>query len=106
MANMIWQGLTVANDAAFHWWLACSSVMGTDPASDPDTAFRPNDQGWNGGLLYYDTGYAENGNQRIYPTRRYHAMGNFCRYVRPCDRRHDVLGAPRDLHIMAFASGP
>jgi O-glycosyl hydrolase len=105
MANVIWQGLTVANDAAFHWWLACSSVIGADPATDPDAAFRENDQGWNDGLLYYDPNYAENGNQRIYATKRYYALGNFSRYVRPGDRRHDVTGAPRDLHIMAFATG-
>lgn len=106
MAHMIWQGLTVANDAAFHWWLACSSVIGTDPASDPDAASRENDTGWNDGLLYYDPNYAENGNQQIYPTKRYFALGNFSRYVRPGDRRHDVTGAPRDLQILAFSNEP
>ena len=33
-------------------------------------------------------------------------MGNFSRYVRPGDQRHDVTGAPRDLHILAFATAP
>jgi O-glycosyl hydrolase len=105
-ATMIAQGLTVANDAAFHWWVACSSVIGRDPATDPTAVIRPNDDGWNDGLLYYDPNYAENGNQQIYVTKRYFALGNFSRYVRPGDRRHDVTGAPRDLQILAFATGP
>ena len=106
MANMIAQGLTVANDAAFHWWVACSSVIGRDPAADPAAVLRPNDDGWNDGLLYYDPSYAENGNQQIYVTKRYFALGHFSRYVRPGDRRHDVMGVPRDLQILAFANEP
>jgi O-glycosyl hydrolase len=96
----------VANDAAFHWWVACSSVIGRDPAADPSAVLRPNEDGWNDGLLYYDPNYAENGNQQIYVTKRYFALGHFSRYVRPGDRRHDVTGAPRDLQILAFANEP
>ncbi|MGE0542011.1 MAG: glycoside hydrolase [Dehalococcoidia bacterium] len=106
MANLIWQGLTQANDAAFHWWVACSSALGIDPSQDPDAVAQVNEDGWNDGLLYYDPNYAENGNQRIYPTKRYYAMGNFSRYVRPGARRHDVIGTPRNLRVMAFANGP
>ena len=29
LASLVWQGLTVANDAAFHWWVACSPVCWT-----------------------------------------------------------------------------
>ncbi|MCC7103939.1 MAG: beta-glycosidase [Chloroflexi bacterium] len=103
MANFMWQGMTVANDAAFHWWVACSSEIGADLSQDPTAVNRPNDDGWNDGLLYYDAKFATNGNQRIYPTKRYYAMGNFSRYVRPGDRRHDVLGGPPNLNVMAFS---
>jgi O-glycosyl hydrolase len=106
MANLIWQGLTQANDAAFHWWVACSSALGIDPLQDPDAVFRVNEDGWNDGLLYYDPNYASNGNQIIYPTKRYYAMGNFSRYVRLGARRHDVIGTPRNLRVLAFANGP
>jgi O-glycosyl hydrolase len=104
MANVMYQGMTVANDAAFHWWVALSSEIGADPIADPSAASQPNGEGWNDGLLYYDPNYAENDNQQIYPTKRYHAMGNFSRYVRPGARRHDVIGAPRHLQILAFAT--
>jgi O-glycosyl hydrolase len=92
MANRIWQCLTQANDAAFHWWVACSPEIGSDP-----TAVNPD--GWNDGLLYYDS------NQRIYTTKRFYAMGNFSRYVRPGYRRHPVIGGPGNLRMLAF-TGP
>jgi O-glycosyl hydrolase len=104
MANFMWQGITLANDAAFHWWVACSSVIGADPGHDPDAWSQPNDQGWNDGLLYYDPDYADNGNQRIYPTKRFFALGNFSRYVRPGDRRHEVIGGPRNLRLLVFVN--
>jgi O-glycosyl hydrolase len=104
MANLMYQGMTVASDAAFHWWVALSSEIGADPTSDPVAASQPNGEGWNDGLLYYDPRYAENSNQQIYTTKRYYAMGNFSRYVRPGARRHDVIGAPRHLQILAFAT--
>jgi O-glycosyl hydrolase len=103
MAYIIWQGLTQANDAAFHWWVGCSSELGFAPTEHPGAVFEANDEGWNDGLLYYDPDYAANGNQAIYPTKRYYAMGNFSRHVRPGDRRHDVTGAPRNLLVMAFS---
>ena len=71
MANLMWQGMTVANDAAFHWWVACSSEIGADPTRDPEVASHANTNGWNDGLLYYDPNYAVNGNQGIYNTKRY-----------------------------------
>jgi O-glycosyl hydrolase len=105
MADFMWQGMTVANDAAFHWWVACSSEIGVDLSSGPGAGLQPNDQGWNDGLLYYDPDYAETGNQRIYPTKRFYALGNFSRYVHPGDRRHEVIGGPRGLRLLAFETG-
>jgi O-glycosyl hydrolase len=104
MAVMIWQALTHANDAAFHWWVAASSAIGADPGADPTAALRPNPNGWNDGLVYYDPRFADNGNQEIYLTKRYHALGNLSRYVRPGARRHDVEGVDEPLHVLAFRS--
>jgi O-glycosyl hydrolase len=97
VVNRIWQCLTQANDAAFHWWVACSSAIGTDPTA-------VNTSGWNDGLLYYDPKYASNGNQQIYTTKRYYALGNFSRYVRPGDQRHEVTGGPANLRLLAFST--
>ncbi len=106
MANLMWQGMSVANDAAFHWWVACSAELGGNPLVERGFASRANDDGWNDGLLYYDPDYATNGNQQIYPTKRYYALGNFSRYVRPGAIRHDVTGVPRGLRVLAFEDGP
>jgi O-glycosyl hydrolase len=104
LANLVWQSLTLAGDAAFHWWVALSSEMGCDPSSDPQAAMRPNDRGWNDGLVYYDPGYAENGNQQLYVSKRYSVLANFSRYVRPGDVRHEVHDLPGGLRALAFRS--
>jgi O-glycosyl hydrolase len=104
LANLVWQSLTQAGDAAFHWWVALSSAMGCDPHADPGAATRPNDVGWNDGLVYYDPGYAENGNQELYVTKRYSVLGNFSRHVRPGDVRHEVRNLPSGLRALAFRS--
>jgi hypothetical protein len=95
--NRIWQCLTQANDAAFHWWVACSSAIGTSGTA-------VNSSGWNDGLLYYHPNYESNGNQTIYTTKRYYALGNFSRYVRPGDQRHEVTGGPANLRLLAFST--
>jgi O-glycosyl hydrolase len=97
VVNRIWQCLTQANDAAFHWWVACSSAIGTSGTA-------VNSSGWNDGLLYYHPNYASNGNQTIYTTKRYYALGNFSRYVRPGDQRHEVTGGPANLRLLAFST--
>jgi O-glycosyl hydrolase len=104
MSNLIWQSLTQANDAAFHWWLAASSAIGADPLADPGAAHRVNSNGWNDGLIYYDPNFAQNGNQRIYLTKRYWALGNFSRYIRPGAQRHDVRGVADPLRVLAFST--
>jgi O-glycosyl hydrolase len=105
LANLVWQSLTQTGDTAFHWWVALSSALGCDPQADPDCPARPNDLGWNDGLIYYDPGYAENGNQRLYLTKRYWVLGNFSRHVRPGDVLHEVGGLPEDVRALAFRSG-
>jgi O-glycosyl hydrolase len=104
LANLVWQSLTQAGDQAFHWWVALSSAMGCDPHADPEAAARPNDGGWNDGLIYYDPGYADNGNQELYLSKRYGVFGNFSRYVRPGAVRHEVQDLPPHLRALAFRS--
>jgi O-glycosyl hydrolase len=104
LANLVWQSMGVAGHVAFHWWVALSPEMGCDPLADPAAASRPNDLGWNDGLIYYDPGFAENGNWRLYPSKRYWTLANFSRFVRPGDVRHAVRGLPRGLRALAFRS--
>jgi O-glycosyl hydrolase len=105
LANLVWQSLALAGDSAFHWWVALSSEIGADPDADPGAAERPNDQGWNDGLVYYDPRYAQNGNQRLYVTRRFWVLANFSRHLPPGAVRHEVRGLPRELRLLAFRTG-
>jgi O-glycosyl hydrolase len=104
LANLVWQSLALAGDAAFHWWVALSSEIGADPHADPTAAALPNDLGWNDGLVYYDPRYAENGNQELYVTKRFWVMANFSRYVMPGDVRHEVRDLPDGVRALAFRS--
>jgi O-glycosyl hydrolase len=104
LANLVWQSLTLAGDCAFHWWVALSSQIGADPRADPLAPAAPNEQGFNDGLVYYDPRYAENGNEELYVTKRYWALANFSRYVRPGHVRHEVHDVPDGLRALAFRS--
>src|SRR4029450_2419981 len=57
------------------------------------------------GLVYFDPEYATNGNQRLYLTKRYHAMAQYSRYVRPGAVRHPVTGAPPGVQVLATRAG-
>jgi O-glycosyl hydrolase len=53
--------------------------------------------------LYYDEKFAADGVTDIFTTKRFYALGQFSRYVRPGAVRHDASGAPRGVNVMAFA---
>jgi O-glycosyl hydrolase len=79
--------------------------MGCSPGADPACAARLNDRGYNDGLVYFDPDYATNGNQRLYLTKRYHAMAQYSRYVRPGAVRHPVTGVPPGVQVLATRAG-
>ena len=102
MADLIARDLTQANDAAWDWWVALSAAMGCNPVRDPACPQQKNDQGWNDGLIEYDPNYGSDHNYSLYPTKRFWALGNFSKFVRPGAVRHNVSGAPTNLDVMAF----
>jgi O-glycosyl hydrolase len=104
LADQIGADLTVAGDSAWYWWTALSPALGCDPGADPSCPARVNAQGWNDGLLYYDEHAPAHGTTQIFTTKRYFALGQFSRYVRPGAVRHDTDGAPAGVHVTAFAS--
>lgn len=102
MANSVYQDLAYGNDSAFQWWTALSSVMGCDPATNASCATTVNSLGYNDGLIYYDPNYATNGNQRLYLTKRFYALGQYSKYVRPGAVRYSVAGSPAGVQTLAF----
>jgi hypothetical protein len=105
MTSIIHRDLTVANDSAFHWWTALSKVIGCNPGTTPACANQINTTGYNDGLIYYDPNYAGNGNQSLYLTKRYYALGQYSKFVRPGSVRYAVTGAPANVQIMATSQG-
>lgn len=101
LAGIVYRDLSVTYDTAFHWWTALSSELGCAPASG-GCATTTNSSGWNDGLVYYDPAYATNGNQSLYLTKRYYALAQFSRFVRPGAVRYNVTGAPAGVQVSAF----
>ncbi|EST34638.1 glycoside hydrolase family 30 protein [Streptomyces roseochromogenus] len=95
MSRIIYKDFATAHDSAFQWWVALASGYGSDPSTR-------NDQGWNDGLIYYDPDYATNGDQKLYFTKRYYALGQYSRFVRPGAVAHNVTGAPDGVEVSSY----
>ncbi|POX45332.1 glycoside hydrolase [Streptomyces sp. Ru72] len=95
MSRIIYKDFATAHDSAFQWWVALASGYGADP-------YTKNDQGWNDGLIYYDPDYATNGDQKLYFTKRYYALGQYSKFVRPGSVAHNVTGAPSGVEVTTY----
>ena len=105
MSQIIYNDFTVTHDSAFQWWEALSNAIGCDPKADPSCAGTSNSAGWNDGLIYYDPNFAADGNQQLYLTKRYYALAQYSKYVRPGAVLHNALGAPGGVQVSAYQSG-
>ncbi|MEU9155161.1 glycoside hydrolase [Streptomyces sp. NPDC048417] len=95
MSRIIYKDFASSHDSAFQWWVALASGYGSDP-------YTRSDEGWNDGLIYYDPDYATNGNQTLYFTKRYYALGQYSKFVRPGSVAHNVTGAPDGVEVSAY----
>ncbi|WP_175409875.1 glycoside hydrolase [Streptomyces sp. TRM64462] len=103
MSRIIHKDFAVAHDSAFQWWTALSNKTGVDPeAGGGAGAAEKNGLGWNDGLIYYDENYATTGNQKLYMTKRYYALGQYSKFVRPGSVLHNVTGAPSGVEVTAY----
>ena len=95
LSRIIYKDFATAHDSAFQWWVALSEQIGSDPLAK-------NSEGWNDGLIYYDPNYATNGNQTLYYTKRYYALGQYSKFVRPGSVAHNVTGAPDGVEVSTY----
>ncbi|WP_424877392.1 glycoside hydrolase [Streptomyces sp. SLBN-8D4] len=95
LSQIIYKDFATAHDSAFQWWVALSEQIGSDPLAK-------NDKGWNDGLIYYDPNYAGNGNQTLYFTKRYYALGQYSKFVRPGSVAHNVTGVPDGVEVSTY----
>ncbi|WP_052440892.1 glycoside hydrolase [Streptacidiphilus anmyonensis] len=102
MVNSLYSDLAYGDDSAFLWWTALSPMMGCDPTAGSSCATSVNLSGWNDGLIYYDPNYASDGNQSLYVTKRFYALGQYSRFVRPGAVRYAVAGSPSGVQTLAF----
>jgi O-glycosyl hydrolase len=105
LSDIVYKDFAVTGDSAFHWWVALASGIGCAPAGNPGCATSVNSSGWNDALIYYDPNFASNGNQTLYMTKRYYALGQYSRFIRPGAVRYPVNGAPSGVQVLAFDAG-
>ncbi|HKT05967.1 MAG TPA: glycoside hydrolase [Rugosimonospora sp.] len=102
MADIMYKDFAITGDTAFQWWVALAAGIGCDPVANPGCETQINSTGWNDGLIYYDPRYATDHNQSLYLTKRYYAMAQYSRFVRPGAVRYPVTGAPPGVQALAF----
>ncbi|WP_046728426.1 glycoside hydrolase [Streptomyces humi] len=95
LSRIVYKDFASAHDSAFQWWVALAGGYGTSPT-------EKNDVGWNDGLIYYDPDYATDGNQTLYFTKRYYALGQYSKFVRPGSVAHNVTGAPDGVEVSSY----
>lgn len=101
LAKTIYNDLIYGGDRGFDWWTAISPNLGCDPVAVPNCANNANILGRNDGLVYYDINYPNDGDQRLYLTKRYFVFGNFSRFIQPGSALHMVTGLPRGVVALA-----
>jgi len=102
IADIVYKDFAITGDSAFHWWVALASGLGCDPTASSTCATSVNSSGWNDGLIYYDPNYASNGNQSLYLTKRFYALGQYSKFVRPGAVRYAINDAPSGVQALAF----
>jgi O-glycosyl hydrolase len=113
MGDGLWMANTIASDildagaSAFDWWQAVSGALGCDPTQDagcPERAHFGKDA-YNDGLLYINPRYGSQDDHRFWITKRFYVLGQFSRFVRPGAVRHEVVGTPPHIRVLAFQNG-
>jgi len=102
IATDVYKDLSFADDSAFQWWTALSNGLGCNPSTSSSCATTFNSTGWNDGLIYYDPNFAGDGNQTLYLTKRFYALAQFSRFVRPGAVRYNVSASPSGVQTSAF----
>ncbi|KAI0630269.1 glycoside hydrolase [Trametes polyzona] len=104
LGQLVYQSFTQAQDAHFDFWTALSSGIGCSPLNNPSCTANANTNGWNDGLVYYDSSFASNHNTALYKTKRLFLMKHLANFIWLGSTRFNVTGLPANVLGMAFKS--
>ncbi|KAI0079335.1 glycoside hydrolase [Panus rudis PR-1116 ss-1] len=102
MASLIDQSLSYSEDAHWDWWVALSSGIGCTPKTTSGCATNVNNQGWNDGLIYYDTNYQSTHDYTLYLTKRYTVLRHYAKAAPIGAVRRLVSNVEGNWRIQAF----
>ena len=94
LSRIVYKDFATAHNSAFQWWVTLSGADRLRPPAQR-TAEDCDD-----GLIYYDPNYATNGNQTLYFTKRYYALGQYSKFVRPGAVAHNMTGVPDGVEVL------
>ncbi|KAG8723636.1 hypothetical protein FRC12_024457, partial [Ceratobasidium sp. 428] len=92
-ATLMMQSFIVAGEPHYDFWTLVSNGIGCSPLGNSTCATSINSNGWQDGLIYYDSNYATNRNYQLYLTKHYWTMKHFGNFVKPGSVRHIVNGS-------------
>ncbi len=105
LANTLSDDLTIGQMSAYDWWVALSPALGCDPATQTSCGSKLNDVGYNDGLVYFNPNFATDHDNRLIPTKRLWALGNYSKFVPPGAIRYGISGLPNSIRASAFKVG-
>jgi len=105
LADTLSDDLTIGQMSAYDWWVALSPAIGCDPAIQTSCGSKLNDVGYNDGLVYFNPNFATDHDNRLIPTKRLWALGNYSKFVPPGAIRYGISGLPNSIRASAFKVG-
>ncbi|KAJ7601050.1 glycoside hydrolase [Mycena floridula] len=102
-STLVFQSFLVAGEPHYDFWTLVSNQLGCSPLNNAACATTANSNGWNDGLIYYDSSYATNKNFNLYVKKQFWTYKHFGNFVKPGSQRHLITGtAPK--YTMAVSS--
>ncbi|KAJ7647920.1 glycoside hydrolase [Roridomyces roridus] len=103
-SGMVFQSFVLAGEPRYDFWTLVSNGIGCAPLDDPTCATSANPDGWNDGLIFYDSDYATNGNYELYLTKHFFTYKHFANFVKPGSQRHAITGPGATQTMMAVST--
>ncbi|KAL0955642.1 hypothetical protein HGRIS_001873 [Hohenbuehelia grisea] len=103
-ATMVFQSFNIANEPHYDFWTLLSNGLGCSPLNNPSCATTANSNGWNDGVIFYDSAYATNKNYQLYVTKHFWTYKHFGNFVKPGSQRRAITGSDANKSTLAVST--
>ncbi|KAK1227291.1 hypothetical protein PQX77_009708 [Marasmius sp. AFHP31] len=103
-SGLVFQSFVVAQEPHYDFWTLVSGGIGCAPQNNATCVSNPNTNGWNDGLIYYDSQYASNRNFQFYTTKRFWTYKHFGNFLKPGSQRRAITGTGATNNMIAVST--